>query len=319
MKNKSHIQKIISLLTSSSILFTSCGGDNLISIFNQDEKFNFNRDKFATNTESIELIPLDIYLSEKDIKEITFIHKFSKDIIKNPELVSNFIANPNSILSQYNINDIEIDLNSEEIQLLIALGDKDIHKAIQAKDLKTFLFLLQKKGLLQNDIIEGMTQITTNYNKGKITTRSGDDNGEQFDENIWPIAICALGVGIYVVGITCFWLEVAAQAHFAVTGFEDDMPDDMDDDMDDDVDDDETNYSSTQRYIVNKILSDKAIKLFYNQNRTAYTYLNENEKKDMAQSINIILSFLNIKENNKDEIINFICNIYTANKNNHEN
>lgn len=81
----------------------------------------------------------------------------------------------------------------------------------------------------------------------------------------------------------------------------------------------ENNYSNAQKFIINKILSDRTIKLFYNSETTSYTYLDDKRKKDMVQSIDTILTFLNVKEDNKKEIINFICNIYTANKDDHEN
>jgi len=73
----------------------------------------------------------------------------AKDVIANPqEAGRRFSANPKAYLAERGITDIELDMNSREVKIVLALGDERVREAAMNGDARRYLQLLEERGLL---------------------------------------------------------------------------------------------------------------------------------------------------------------------------
>lgn len=73
----------------------------------------------------------------------------AKDVIARPhEAGRRFSADPKAYLAEKGIVDIDLDLNSREVRIVLALGDDAVREAALKGDTARYLQLLENKGLL---------------------------------------------------------------------------------------------------------------------------------------------------------------------------
>ncbi|MDI3479820.1 MAG: hypothetical protein PWQ14_966 [Rikenellaceae bacterium] len=182
---KTHLRDVLIYLTSGSILLSSCESPYVESFTSE----NFAKDE---NTGK-ELIPINIYLNKKDQSLIKFIQQFAHDVLTNPRLSVEFKENPKKVLANYNLEGLNIDTKSPEIQIILTLGDKEIQETLLKGDFTKYIKLLKEKELLQSDKVKALDKIF--QTKGDITI----ENEEQL---IPLLAICFVVALIYVAVAT---------------------------------------------------------------------------------------------------------------------
>lgn len=268
-KRKIKKNEVVSSLLAGSFLFSSCS-DGLFLLMNDDQTINFTRDKYAINNkEGISLIPISVHLSDSEISTVKSLRKLSQDIISNKKIAVEFSSDYQKVLSLYNIDEEIIDVDSEEIQLLFALGSDDILDAINKQDFKLFLEILKNKGLLQSNSIKRINALLESENFRNMKMPS--DVRSEIDTELSPIA--AIALAIYFAVATVAVLEVAFWVHFAVKTVGSVI----------ETNDVEQEKISEEDFYLTRFLEDKAIKLYLNQSLTYDTTL------DKYQDVEIML------------------------------
>ena len=77
------------------------------------------------------------------------IKKISIDVIQSPEVAKQFASNPQELFAKYGY-DGPIQMDSEILKFIEALGDDEINQALENRDIGRFLVLCEKRGLLHN-------------------------------------------------------------------------------------------------------------------------------------------------------------------------
>lgn len=76
----------------------------------------------------------------------------AKDIVTHPEIAGQrFSENPKAYLAEKGIMGVTLDMNSREVKVVLALGDKEVREAALKGDVRRYLQLLESKGLLGID------------------------------------------------------------------------------------------------------------------------------------------------------------------------
>jgi hypothetical protein len=124
----------------------------------------------------------------------------AKDVISNPqEAGRRFSANPKAYLAERGITDIELDMNSREVKIVLALGDERVREAATKGDASRYLQLLEERGLL-------------NFN---IATAFGSQ--EKGKPDAQPDAACVVAVPVVFVAVV--YLEIATIMHTYTTAY----------------------------------------------------------------------------------------------------
>jgi|GEM_PF-4346113 len=206
MKNKkiNYKKSILPILAASTALY-SCNSE-------LQETECLSATDFTKDTENgFILLPINIYIGNNYSKDIAFIDSFVTNILSNHEEALAFNEDRDSILKKYKLDGINFDKDNPEIQLLFALTDDEILKAIENNDVNTYIHLLQKKGFFQTEKFKRMISLITTPHP--YITRADD-----LEDSLFPVAICFLGVGIYVALATVAETYVMIHYGFAMYG-----------------------------------------------------------------------------------------------------
>ena len=93
---------------------------------------------------------IKINFSKEEIVYFKFLDKLAADIVKSPEIAKEFSQNPQQFLRSSGF-DRELSLDEQMLNIVLALADEDIQKAIENKDIKGFIRLLNEKNLISID------------------------------------------------------------------------------------------------------------------------------------------------------------------------
>lgn len=151
-----NLQKGVSLTIAGSVLLYSCTPhmegtilDVPVKESNNPKRNSAPSDETAREVDDMQVI-MDsclIPISDSDARLIDITSKLLADIIAEPSIADEFVANPNEYLSNLGI-DYDGDLDAGLIQMAIAASDPEIKEAIQNQDVTYFLDLCEQRGLL---------------------------------------------------------------------------------------------------------------------------------------------------------------------------
>lgn len=216
-KFKNHFKNTIIYLTSSSILLSSCDGYEGLEVTQKD----FTKvDKLGAN-----LLPIEIYLSDDEIKYVKSVEGLIKDLLSNKELVKQLSENPQSFLAKYNLDSSEFDLKNSEIQMIIALNDPEVLECLEKGKFKKYWKTLEKKGLFdieRSDLLSTINSKLESLSKDNVIRLKSTGELDEDDDTAW-LAICAVVALIYVavgtiaVAALATVAEAATAVHAATT------------------------------------------------------------------------------------------------------
>ena len=188
MKNNKKI--ILTGIIASPLFCGSCDNENST----QDNDF----ERIASIANKNSAIPLNtVGLEPNYFKLLTCI---VTDIINEPTEAENFSKNPIEYCSKKGIKNITFDLQDPIWQLIVAMGDKDLHNTIKEGNITKYIQLCKEKGLLTNldkSNFNLYAKAKFNYSKIKEESEGGDDASLV----ITAVAIIAEAVGITIVAV----------------------------------------------------------------------------------------------------------------------
>lgn len=181
----------------------SCNKEFLTPLYSKD----FAEDKDSGQS----LLPMNVYLP--DGININGMIQFSRDALSKPNFKQAFYSNPKEVLSQYGIESYDID--SPQIQVILASVDPDVQKKIKDRDFKGYLHILEQKKYLQTEVVR---QLTTTINKGiPMDTKSIEDT---YDCVLMiPIVLGAAAiVAVAAAMMVATWAHVATYTDLVING-----------------------------------------------------------------------------------------------------
>ena len=195
---KKNVQKVVAGTLASSFLFQSCVqgymiNDDIVSI---NEKIEENLGIVETRSGNNVAIPIDMKFSEQSRKYMDFLGTLTLDIINNPLVAKSFSISPETYLINNGISGVNINLDECMLKVILALGDKDINRAIKENNVDGFFKLCCEKGLVDLVDKSNMSQIQ------KMMAENPELNGEGM---LWS-AVAAffaavVGVVVFVWGV----------------------------------------------------------------------------------------------------------------------
>lgn len=196
---KQNLKKVITTILVPSVLLPAC---NSSSFFLEDDVTTINSRAYTGNGVAV---PIDLDLTSKDQKLLNFIVRLSNDIIQNPLIAKKFSEDPQAIAKSYKITNLQIDFNDPFWNLIKALGDEDLNKAITQNDISLFLSLCSEKGLIndlkQSELCRYIEQLGPNDSP---TVRSGV-MAVPVAVFVGVVAGCAAGVEAAVLYHETYW------------------------------------------------------------------------------------------------------------------
>lgn len=149
-------------------------------------------------------VPISAYNAEY----VSFLETLSNDIVRDTTIASKFASNPPKYCKEHGY-DIQINMDSGLLKLILALGDKDMTVAAKNGDVKTFVALCRDKGLLDLESFEkdpyilGLISQLPGYTKGL--------NGKVLGNTISTTAMQPVNISAFAV-YGCVLAVVAAVA-----------------------------------------------------------------------------------------------------------
>lgn len=128
----------------------------------------------------------------------------AKDVIARPdEAGRRFSANPKAYLAEKGIIGVNLDLNSREVKIVLALGDGAVREAAMNGDTQRYLQLLESRGLL------GINAVTA--------LRDAGENKEEFTTALFiSVAYTMVAVASAAVVVATVVAEINAAVHATV-------------------------------------------------------------------------------------------------------
>lgn len=85
--------------------------------------------------------------SEAEQDRLLAIEKVALDIFDNPAAARAFAVNPEAYLKRAGIEGVEVDLNSPEVRVAMAMGDPEVRTAAQRGDVEGFIDAIRAQGI----------------------------------------------------------------------------------------------------------------------------------------------------------------------------
>lgn len=180
---------------------------------------NFAKDR----NKGFKVFQIEDYLQDDEQEVLYNLNKLAKDVYLNPKLAKDFENNPDYLLEQYGISSgIELNPNSPQVRVIIALADESVVNALNQKDFVRYISLLEAKGILDRGTL--LSSITLKP-RTKMSNDLRSTNLAPDSDRLSPISFFILlaGVLIYVAGVTialgAVAAEVLAAVHFSLGAY----------------------------------------------------------------------------------------------------
>lgn len=198
-----HIAKIMIALGGFATVAESCDKNTFIPLGSE----NFAKDHLSGES----LLPVSVYLSDEI--NVAGMILFAQDVISKPDFKQIFYNNPQQVLSEYGIE--FYDIESPQIQVILASADPDVQKKIDEKDFKGYLHVLEQKNYLQTEVVRQM--IATMDAGMPIDTKAIDPTYGCV--LMIPVVLgAAVVVAVAAAWVVAAWAHVAAYTDIAVSG-----------------------------------------------------------------------------------------------------
>ena len=205
------LKRIACFLSGSSLLLSSCDSNPLLR--GEQDVMEFSEKNFSEDREEVPS-PFHIreYLSQEEKNLVNSHRNLSIDIYSNSSLAKEFDKNPELVLQRYGISGMETNKWSTEIQMMRALADDDVVSAIETRNFRKYIEVLNEKGILKDSKLKQIHKTSSALSQSlrAMSTDSAQSISESLVFGAFAVAF------IYVVVATIAAVEVAGYFHFAV-------------------------------------------------------------------------------------------------------
>jgi len=163
-------------------------------------------------TQKVGFTPImELNLPDSINNQIVTLSELTKDVFENPSVAKSFSADPQGYFESKGLEGFNIDLNSVEIKAILALGDQDVRRAIEANDLFGFIRILENKKYISFD------NVYSNLSMKEYIASQIKDNKKLLEDlpviDKAPFWFIAVGVVAYVVAATMFWVYMSIEVY----------------------------------------------------------------------------------------------------------
>ena len=199
-----NVTRIVAWTLSGSILTTSCVNnspfgdyDSLAMISGQEKKL---------------CCAIRVKLSKEDAAYIEKMSQLADDLVKKPQTARQLLENAPALLRTRGVEVSNLFLDRELENVTLALADEDISDAIKRQDVKSYLLLMNERGLLKKTTEEHYDVLTLEQRK-EILMSLGIPEAEVED---FPFIIGAVVSILYIAVAVISYGAVAYTAIAAV-------------------------------------------------------------------------------------------------------
>lgn len=192
---KIKLSKIMVGALSGTILLESCTNGYYLNYDVDDINETLSKSSTVFNNKAL---PINVTFSDEQWEYLIFLQTLAQDILSDSSTAKSFISNPQEYVQSKGFT-CEINIDSKLTQIILALADDEICKAIESGDISTYLNLLKRKGLIDNISISELNQLkdyTSTLNKAMNMSRAA--NQEMVSASFFAFAAAVL-VGVAAV------------------------------------------------------------------------------------------------------------------------
>lgn len=199
----SHFTRIVTWTLSGSIITSSCTNTSPLPEF---ESLNVDDNKEEDNC------VIKINLCQEDATFLDEISKLADELVQNPKAAQQLLRNTSNIIRTRSTAISNLVLDEELEYVTKALADDDISEAIRNQDIKSYLLLMNERGLLKKNTEEHYDILTSEQRK-EILRSLGVPEAEIQD---FPFMIGAVVSILYIAVAVISYGAVAYTAIAAV-------------------------------------------------------------------------------------------------------
>ena len=177
----------------SAIFFQACSSS--------DSADDLNQNLAGLQDSKMEAKSIAVPLSSVDVEYVSFLETLSDEIVRDSSVAKTFVDDPTGYCRSHGY-DIHVNMDSGLLKLVLALGDKELVDAAQKGDVKRYVSLCRKKGLLN---IESFTK--DDYIKKLISQLQNS----QSDNTVGLMAMNPVDISAVAV-YGCIFVAIAAVA-----------------------------------------------------------------------------------------------------------
>ena len=158
---------------SGTILLESCTNGYYLNYDVDDINETLSKSSTVFNNKAL---PINVTFSDEQREYLIFLQTLAQDILSDSSTAKSFISNPQEYVQSKGFT-CEINIDSKLTQIILALADDEICKAIESGDISTYLNLLKRKGLIDNISISELNQLkdyTSTLNKAMNMSRAAN-------------------------------------------------------------------------------------------------------------------------------------------------
>lgn len=162
---KSKLSKFVIGTISGTILLESCTNGYYLNYDVDEINETLSRTRSAIKNTAL---PINVQFSDEQREYLLFLQTLAHDILTDPATAKSFISNPSEYIKSKGFACENISIDAKLTQIILALADDEICKAIESGNISLYLNLLKDKGLLDTISISELNQLkdyTSSINK----------------------------------------------------------------------------------------------------------------------------------------------------------
>lgn len=172
---KPKFSKFVIGTISGTILLESCTNGYYLNYDVDEINETLSR---TTSTIKNTALPINVQFSDEQREYLIFLQTLAHDILTNPAIAKSFISNPSEYIKSKGFACENISIDSKLTQIILALADDEICKAIESGNISLYLNLLKDRGLLDTISISELNQLkdyTSSLNKALSLDSANQD------------------------------------------------------------------------------------------------------------------------------------------------
>ena len=172
---KSKLSKFVIGTISGTILLESCTNGYYLNYDVDEINETLSRTTSAIKNTAL---PINVQFSDEQREYLLFLQTLAHDILTDTATAKSFISNPSEYIKSKGFACENISIDSKLTQIILALADNEICKAIESGNISLYLNLLKDKGLLDTISISELNQLkdyTSSLNKALSLDRANQD------------------------------------------------------------------------------------------------------------------------------------------------